>query len=203
MVSAIAECVVHVLERNLTVPVWQTVFQHGAGDVPVIQPFRHISSFVPSGKAGIPAARTSDDHLPVRLFRYEYVNTRAVRHIGDESPASGNLRSFQTVGHKRSLGHSHTVFDYPLILSLSLRIEVNGLCGSIFNARSILCLQFFLNGRSPCQWIDIHHCPVKDQLAFLNLFLRGRIRSDADENCHQGSQNNCSLHINLFLVFIL
>ena len=48
MVTAVAEGVLNILERNLPVAVWQAVLQDSAGYVPVIQPFGGVRPFVPS-----------------------------------------------------------------------------------------------------------------------------------------------------------
>ena len=42
MMPAITECVLHILKRNLTMPARKAIFQYGAGDTSVIQPFRGV-----------------------------------------------------------------------------------------------------------------------------------------------------------------
>ncbi len=128
VVAAVAEGVLYVLKRHLTVAVRKAVLHHGTGYSPVVHPFGEVSTFVPDGKSAISAAWAGDDHLPVRMLRQEYVDSGAVGDIVDEAPLGSLLRAFQPVGHFRSFGDGHAVLDDALVHVLPHRVEVDGLC---------------------------------------------------------------------------
>ena len=195
MVTAVAEGVLNILERNLPVAVWQAVLQDSAGYVPVIQPFGGVRPFVPSGYSRVASAGADDDHLSVRILWHEYVDARAVGDIADEAPSAGLFRSLKPVCHKRTLGDGDSVLDYSLGGILSVGVEVHSLCRRVLDPGLSLCKQLVLHRGCPRQRIDIHHGTIEYQLAFPDLSLRRGICPDADNRRHHSGHKKCSFHI--------
>ena len=129
MEAAVAQRVLDVLQRYFPPAAGHPVFQDGAGDAPVPQPFGHVGAFAPGGESGISATGAADDHLPVAFGRQVEVDPGTVRHIEHETARQGDFRPLDRAFPHRPSGDSYAVFDDALASFLSERIEKDGFRG--------------------------------------------------------------------------
>ncbi len=125
MVATVPEGILHVLQRNLAMPVRKAVLDNRAGDAPVVHPFRYIGAFVPNRQPAIAAAGGADDHLPVGALGKIEIHPRAVGHVSDETFPGGLLGACETVRNSRPFGHGNSVLHNTLGGHLAQRIQVD------------------------------------------------------------------------------
>ena len=82
IMAAVTECVLHISQRHVPMPVRQTIIQHGCAYPMVIKPLRCHFPFRDACSESIASARGNDDHLSVRILSEIEIETDTIPREG-------------------------------------------------------------------------------------------------------------------------
>ncbi len=123
VMTAVAEYVLHIVQRYVPMTERQSVFKHSRADSLTVEPFCGILPFVHVGCEPVGAARTDDDHFPVRVLGEIKLEPRAVSGKFQIHILGQFLRLSAAVG---LAGTERDAFD-ALIYILAFRVQIDNL----------------------------------------------------------------------------